>query len=126
MRLGPIADSIHRNRGFATADQTLLSGKDLINLGFADAGDLFKEIILGVEKARDRGAIQSQVEAARYVLRVFALGQEAGLASRIKELNSAHKESLFRGLRAAVDDGTLQTVGQIHRWTHEHLSRVPE
>lgn len=126
MRLGPFADSINRNRGFATADQTLLSGKDLVSLGFIDAGDLFKEIILGVEKARDRGAIQSQVEAGRYVLRVFALGQEAGLASRIKELNSAHKESLFRALRAAIDDGTVQTVGQIHRWTHEHLSRVPE
>ena len=121
MRLGPLGDSIRRNGGFTTANQTLLKGRDLLELGFLESGDLYKEIILGVEKARDRGAIRTQSDAAKYALRLFGLKQDEELMHTINGLPPKEKETFFKGLRAVMDEGPVKSVRDIKNWARQQF-----
>ena len=121
MRLGPLGDSIRRNGGFTTANQTLLKGRDLLELGFSESEDLYKEIILGVEKARDRGAIRTPSEAAKYALRLFGLKQDEEIMHTINGLLPPEKEVFFKGLRVAINQGHIKSVRDIQDWARQQL-----
>lgn len=102
----PIEEAVQRNAFLSRAQERLLTGRMLRDLGFEDVDGQYERIIRTIELRRDAGQFKTAEAAICFVLRAFSLTGADLAAHNISA--PATKAALFRDLDTNIRAGVIR------------------
>jgi hypothetical protein len=116
--LAPVQEASDRKGFRQTAAQKLLKGADLIELGFQPDEQLWRDIIVEVEKRRDDGKLGIPEEARRYVLRKYGLSKQE--VSEAGVTTPQQLKRFYTSLSGAIKSGEVSSVAGIQEFLRDY------
>jgi tRNA nucleotidyltransferase (CCA-adding enzyme) len=103
----PIVEAVQKNDFLSPAQDRLLTGRELLEMGLSDTDGRYELILRSVEERRNGGRLKTRDQAKNMVIRHFSVTERD--LSQHGVTNPAQKQAFFRMFSTEIQNGGITT-----------------